>query len=487
MSPPCLRPFLIRCVRRSPLALLVVRPGYGEEGVRIAPSPARPESREAGILAELLLLLWDGVCGVWRALRLGLLLLPCLLGACLTLLPAPLPSLSLSSLASLLTWTAEAAGPVYVKLGQWAATRRDLLPGEVCRGLARLQTRTRPHSWAATERVLRQEFGEEWGEVYGRLWMEERIPVASGCCAQVYHGWVDDQEVAVKVVHPDLPRLLQLDIMVISAAVRFINWLLPSTQWLNLQTAVEEFNTLLTGQLDLREEAKNLNKFRENFKNSKDIIFPEPLAGFCKRRVIVETWISGESISASLKPEVDEGEKRRLAGLGSDLLLSMVFRDNFWHGDLHPGNLLVTPEGQLAVLDTGIACSLSQGDRDNLVDTFKAIVLGDGARVGELFLERSDHECRDRQGFMDHIQDIVRRAREQQLSLDRVDVSLLLQEVFSTLMHHQVKLDASFTSLVIAVAIVEGLGRSLDNKLDLVARALPHLTRAQLDQGRKAV
>ena len=151
VSPPCLRPFLIRCVRRSPLALLVVRPGYGEEGVRIAPSPARPESREAGILAELLLLLWDGVCGVWRALRLGLLLLPCLLGACLTLLPAPLPSLSLSSLASLLTWTAEAAGPVYVKLGQWAATRRDLLPGEVCRGLARCWRRWR---WCRGEVVV---------------------------------------------------------------------------------------------------------------------------------------------------------------------------------------------------------------------------------------------------------------------------------------------------------------------------------------------
>ena len=85
-------------------------------------------------------------------------------------------------------------------------------------------------------------------------------------------------------------------------------------------------------------------------------------------------------------------------------MIHQVFQDNLWHGDLHPGNLLVTPSGQLAVLDSGITCSLSNEDRANLIDTFRAVVLSDGARVGELFLERSKHACKDRQGFIGQMQ-----------------------------------------------------------------------------------
>ena len=85
-------------------------------------------------------------------------------------------------------------------------------------------------------------------------------------------------------------------------------------------------------------------------------------------------------------------------------VIHQVFQDNLWHGDLHPGNLLVTPSGQLAVLDSGITCSLSNEDRANLIDTFRAVVLSDGARVGELFLERSKHACKDRQGFIGQMQ-----------------------------------------------------------------------------------
>ena len=85
-------------------------------------------------------------------------------------------------------------------------------------------------------------------------------------------------------------------------------------------------------------------------------------------------------------------------------MVNQVFKDNLWHGDLHPGNLLVTPTGQLAVLDSGITCSLNSEDRANLIDTFRAVVLGDGARVGELFLERSKHDCKDRPGFIGQMQ-----------------------------------------------------------------------------------
>merc|ERR1719193_539195 len=112
-------------------------------------------------------------------------------------------------------------------------------------------------------------------------------------------------------------------------------------------------------QMDMVEEAANLTRFRHNFRNTEDIIFPEPK--LCKRRVLIESWVSGESIATYLEPGTDPEQQKLLANRGADMLLQMVFHDNLWHGDLHPGNLLVTPSGQLAVLDSGITCSLSKG------------------------------------------------------------------------------------------------------------------------------
>ena len=117
----------------------------------------------------------------------------------------------------------------------------------------------------------------------------------------------------------------------------------------------------------------------------------------------------------------EDGEvvRKELAELGVDMLLKMVFTDNYWHGDLHPGNILVTSGNRLCVLDTGVASSLTEGDRENLIHTFRAVVLGESCKVGELFLERSYHECLDKEAFKKDMQSIVDEARSAQLSLDR--------------------------------------------------------------------
>merc|ERR1711974_133282 len=117
-------------------------------------------------------------------------------------------------------------------------------------------------------------------------------------------------------------------------------------------------------------------------------------------------------------------------------------------------------------------------DRQNILDTFRAILAGDGSRVGQLFLERSYHQCEDQPAFIQEMADIVEEARRSQLCLDRVDVPSLLQSVFSTLIKHRVRLDANFSSVIIAIAIVEGLGRALDPSLDLIPKTLPYLIKS---------
>ncbi|XP_023338999.1 uncharacterized aarF domain-containing protein kinase 2 isoform X2 [Eurytemora carolleeae] len=285
-------------------------------------------------------------------------------------------------------------------------------------------------------------------------------------------------EVAVKVVHPGLRDLLNKDLAVMKYMSRCITWIFPSLTWLSLETGVEEFGQLMTGQVDLEKEGDHLEVFRKHFSKNQRIRFPRPLRHLSNTEILVETWADGDSIDSYIRSADSSETKIELARLGVDMLLQMVFKDNYWHGDLHPGNILVTHTSQgpcLNVLDTGISASLSNVDRKNLVETFRAIVKGDGSRVGELFLDRSIHECEDKNGFIKELAELVLHARGQQLTLDRVDVSELLKTLFSILSRFHVRLDASFSSVVLAVLVLEGLGRSLDPNIDLLTRAIPYL------------
>ena len=135
---------------------------------------------------------------------------------------------------------------------------------------------------------------------------------------------------------------------------------------------------------------------------------------------------------------------------------------------------------QLVILDPGIVSTLSDRDLINFRQTFKAILTGDGRKVGELFLDRSKHECTDSQAFVSEMADLVLEARGQQLMLQRLNVSELLTKVFNTLMLHRVKLEANYASVILAIMVLEGLGRTLDPELDLIVKALPFLAKTSM-------
>ena len=156
-----------------------------------------------------------------------------------------------------------------------------------------------------------------------------------------------------------------------------------------------------------------------------------------------------------------------------------MFHDNFVHGDLHPGNILVrcseTEFEHLVILDPGIVSTLSATDLSNFRAVFSAVVAGNGARVGQLFLRHSHHRCTDREDFIGRMEKLVLAARSRQLSLSRVDISELLSGVFGILQEHKVKLESNYTSVILAIMVLEGLGRTLDPELDLVIKAAPYL------------
>ncbi|XP_041111197.1 uncharacterized aarF domain-containing protein kinase 2 isoform X2 [Polyodon spathula] len=447
----------------------------------------------------------------------------------LLLYPLSLVSHRLASLwLDLLLWAVESSGPTFIKLGQWASTRRDLFSEEFCDRFSRLHVGVQPHSWAHTKRCLRKAFGEDWRRLFQ---FESKEPVGSGCVAQVYralahvdrvkdpefHQLVDSMEkddlyeaweipglrgvframvgrqaeddsedtaegslertrkdgqdgehlmpVAIKVLHPGISQQVRTDLLLMKTG----SWLmgcLPGLKWLSLYEVVEEFEKLMIRQIDLRYEARNMEKFQENFQDVDFVKFPTPLRPFITRNILVETFEESDPISKYLAQDIPAEMKQKIARMGVDTLLKMVFVDNFVHGDLHPGNILVQCENQsdllgtatlldlcdtlivsvrppttalhLVLLDTGIVAELQERDRQNFRAVFTAVVLGQGEKVAELILHHARaSECRDVERFKCEMAELVNEAKRNTVSLGKLQVGDLLSRVFKLLITHK--------------------------------------------------
>lgn len=322
--------------------------------------------------------------------------------------------------------------------------------------------------------------------------------------------------VAVKVLHPSVRTCFRRDLKILRACASFLTFIYPPIRWLSLPQCVDEFADVMSGQVNLKKEAENMELFSENFAEVTAIKFPRPLRPYVTQKVIVETFEEGEGMSEFIGTSGEDKPndlRIRLAEIGVDALLKMIFVDNLVHGDMHPGNMLiqnisimengveeksagditrvmmvdvgcdtfvmdVQPDPnplRICLLDCGLVAKLREKDLENFKAVFKQVVLGDGGQVADLFLENSHHNCKDPESFKTEMAELVETARQNAISLAQVDVGILLQQVLGTLLRHQVRLESAFSAVVLAVFVLEGLGRTLDPNMDILERARPIL------------
>eukprot|EP00049_Salpingoeca_infusionum_P010129 m.171544 g.171544 ORF g.171544 m.171544 type:complete len:558 (+) comp14552_c0_seq3:726-2399(+) len=392
---------------------------------------------------------------------------------------------------SWLLWSVERSGPTFIKFVQWMSSRRDLFSEDTCNRCSRLHASVRTHTLAETEDALKRAFGEEWKSIF-RI---EDEPIGSGCVAQVYKAQLinnkkeDETEekemVAIKVIHPRVKSMI-LDDLRIFHFVTGVLELVPYFQWLGLSDSVGEFEKLMLQQLDLRREALNMQRFAHNFRNEKDVVVPEVYTEFVRESVLVESFEGGPSVKSlfdSADPICSHIGKRAV-----QIFFKMVFKDNFVHGDLHPGNLHLRgvdengkPNGEpikFVLLDGGIVTHLGDKDLVNFVELFYNIIRGHSREAASLMLERAPHqECANPELFVSELSELIDATTKHGLNLRRVRIGELLSRVMMLACKHRIRLESSYTAVMIGVMVAEGVGRTLDPDLDLLTTAMPFVMR----------
>ncbi|CAN5575272.1 ubiquinone biosynthesis regulatory protein kinase UbiB [soil metagenome] len=377
----------------------------------------------------------------------------------------------------------EHLGPIYVKFGQVLSTRRDLLPADVADELARLQDRVPPFPGAVAMAQVERAFGRSISQVFRNF---DPVPVASASIAQVHFGTLlDGREVAVKVLRPGILAVIDDDMDLLRSLAGWLERVSADGRRLKPRQVVAEFDTYLHDELDLVREAANSAQLRRNMQGLDLVMIPEMIWDLCTSGVIVMERMYGVPISQLDKLRAAAVDIPKLARDGVTIFFTQVFRDGFFHADMHPGNIQVSLAeetfGRYIALDFGIIGTLTEFDKEYLAQNFIAFFQRDYKRVAELHVESGWVPPDTR---IDALEGAVRACCEPHFDRPLKDISLgqVLLRLFQTSRRFNVEIQPQLVLLQKTLLNVEGLGRQLDPELDLWDTAKPFLERWMNEQ-----
>lgn len=385
----------------------------------------------------------------------------------------------------------QALGPVFIKFGQMLSTRRDLLGDEMIEELSLLQDKVPPFDSDEAEEIIRKALGlQSLSELFGEF---EHEPLASASVAQVHAAKLklDNKDVVVKVLRPDIKSTIEADVdILISVASLVQNWL-PDGKRLRPVEVVREYRRTILDELDLLREAANGIQIKRNFEDSDSLYVPHVYSDHCRKNIIVMERIYGIPVSDMEALKAQETNLKLLAERGVEVFFTQVFRDSFFHADMHPGNIFVSyehPENpQYIGIDYGIVGTLNKQDKRYLAENFIAFFNRDYRRVAELHVDSgwvpSDTN-------IDDFEMAIRTVCEPifQKPLEDISFGNVLMQLFNTARRFNMQVQPQLVLLQKTLLYVEGLGRNLYPQLDLWKTAKPFLENWMKEQvGPKAM
>lgn len=377
-----------------------------------------------------------------------------------------------------------ALGPVYIKLGQMLSTRRDLLSDEWAEELAKLQDRVPPFDSALARQAIEVELKQPIETVFDDF---EDTPLASASIAQVHCATLksDGKPIVIKVLRPNVEQQIQADLHLMEQVASFVEKIMGESQRFQPVEVINDYKTTILGELNLKLEALNAIKLRNNFIDSDALYIPYVYDELCHKRLMVMERIDGIPVANIDKLQAQGTDFKRLAERGVEIFFTQVFRDNFFHADMHPGNIFISrqhPENPYYIgLDCGIMGTLTESDKRYLAENFLAFFNRDYQRIAQLYIES---------GWISENTDVI--AFEQAVKtmcepmfnkpLNEISFGQVLLQLFRTARKFELIVQPQLILLQKTLLYIEGLGRQLYPQLDLWQTAKPFLEKWMSEQ-----
>lgn len=363
-----------------------------------------------------------------------------------------------------------ALGPSFVKLAQVFSSRSDLIPEPYVGVLSKLTDQVPPVPTPVIEHEIERAYGRPVREVFERF---EAEPLAAASLGQVHRALYRGEDVVVKVLRPGVEELVRKDMAIAQPMLRWLERRWPNPHLRNARTVIEEFAARVPEEMDFEHEAANATRIHENFRGNPRVVIPRVVPELVRRRVLVLEYVQGTRVDRlTSRPGERAQDPRGIVSAVMELYLRMMLIDGFFHADPHPGNVLVTPDGRVVVLDFGMVIPVTRELRWRLVTTIFAAIRKDAAGVVAGF---------ESLGMIDPGADPaqVRGLADRLLTLAYVEmpmrerVDLVTNEVMAALYDWPVRLPSEMVYFARTAALIEGLGVRYDDRFNAITFASP--------------
>ena len=369
--------------------------------------------------------------------------------------------------------TLEDLGPTFVKFGQLLSTRADIIPEGVLSELQKLQDTVAPIPLQVAQAVIEQELASSVGKLFAEF---DPVPLGSASIGQVYKARLySGEDVAVKVQRPEAPGRVEADLALMKDFATLLDARFADRIFIDVRELVAEFEGVIRRELDYGAEAQNGRRFAINFADT-PVKIPKMYTELSTKRVLTMEFIEGSRFYNLQPLLLAPAERRRVATMGAEAIFKMAFEDGFFHGDPHPANLVLTPEGELALFDFGMVGFLSRGDIEALSRLFIAVIQRD-----------ADAALRGLEGLGIRYASEVRGALVQELrefldrysglSVGEVTLGQALSELISLVRRYRISAPPVFPLLTKALVTAESLSRSIDPTINVYEIARPYASR----------
>lgn len=361
-------------------------------------------------------------------------------------------------------------GPTFIKLGQLLSTRADLLPPEFIDELVKLRDEIPPFPFEEAEKIMRAELKGEINEFFQHVDPE---PVAAASIAQVHRArLLDGEDVAVKIQRPGIRRTIEVDLEILLHLVTLMEKHVGGWEIQRPTKVVDEFGRAMGKELDFSFEAANMERFASQFLDDPTVYVAKVYREASTDRVLTMDYVQGIKSSSIRQLRAEGYDLPLIADRGADLLMKQVFVYGFFHGDPHPGNLLILPENVICFLDLGNMGRLDREGRENIVDLVMGIANRDPSALADALLRMTSwDEEPDRRGLEKDASEFIDRHFYRPLK--ELDVGKLLSQFFRIAARYRLRVHPDFLLFVKALSTIEGLGRDLDPDFDIIQKATP--------------